>query len=93
MLGVQPGDTTRKCIDCKEIKDLEFFPSQLRANAKKRTYSTRCRPCFSKYKKVMAIKKAMREMPDFHIPEKYLVRGNISTTTGIGSGNMDCSYD
>ena len=76
-----PMDEMKKCIECGEEKTVDSFSFSRNRQYKRRL--KRCRSCIRARKKVLAEIRAEKREEGVKIDPKFLVRGNISSSTGV----------
>ena len=74
-------DKMKKCIECGEEKTVDSFSFSRNRQYKRRL--KRCRSCIRARKKVLAEIRAEKREEGVKIDPKFLVRGNISSSTGV----------
>jgi len=77
----KPMDEMKKCIECEVEKTIDSFSFVRNRQYKRRL--KRCRTCMRARKKVLAEKRAEKQEEGVAINPRFLVRGNISNSTGV----------
>ena len=76
-----PMDEMKRCIECGEEKTVDSFSFSRNRQHKRRL--KRCRSCIRARRTEMAKTRAEKREEGVKINPKFLVRGNISSSTGV----------